>query len=116
MLSLERCREVLGDDAPQSDAELELLRDQLYGLADVLIDGFVEQRQRRKGAPQNTPEGVCSPVESLSDALHLVPTDDQGDVEERAAIMESDGGLDRDAAERAAFADYWRRKHKPQKS
>jgi hypothetical protein len=30
--------------------------------------------------------------------------------------MESDGGLDRDAAERAAFADYWRRKHKPQKS
>ena len=30
MLSLAKCRELLGRDIPESDAELEILRDQLY--------------------------------------------------------------------------------------
>jgi hypothetical protein len=42
----------------------------------------------------------------------MLPEDERYEVEERAAIMEFDGGLDRDAAERAAFSQYWRAKHR----
>jgi len=38
----------------------------------------------------------------------MLPEKDRYDVEERAAIMEFDGGLNRDAAERAAFLLCWR--------
>lgn len=40
--------------------------------------------------------------------LAKIPRDDWGNVEERAAIHEYDGRLDRDAAERRAIAEYWR--------
>lgn len=40
--------------------------------------------------------------------LAKIPRDDWDNVEERAAIHEYDGGLDRDAAERRAIAEYWR--------
>lgn len=47
------------------------------------------------------------------DAAALLNADDRAEIEERAAIMELDGGLDRDRAERAAFSDLLRRQHKP---
>ena len=124
MLKLERCREILGDDCRLSDAELQLLLDQLYGLADVATTAFVETR--RGNGPQTAPEAkirafgggadvehVHEPV-GFQDAIRLLPEDERGDLEERAAVHEVEGGLDRDAAERAAFCDYWRQKHKPQ--
>jgi hypothetical protein len=46
------------------------------------------------------------------DALAMLLEEDRYYVEERAAIMEFDGGLERDAAERAAFSLYWRAKHR----
>ena len=50
MLTLERYREILGEDCPKSDAELELLVDQMRGMASVICDAFVEDRKRRKDA------------------------------------------------------------------
>ena len=44
MLSIERCRYVLGADCQLTDGELERLRDDLYALADVTITAFLEQR------------------------------------------------------------------------
>jgi len=41
-----------------------------------------------------------------------LPEDECYEIEERAAIMENDGGLDRDAAEQAAFALYLRSKNR----
>jgi hypothetical protein len=38
MLSLERCREILGENCGLDDREIERLRDQIYGLADVITD------------------------------------------------------------------------------
>ncbi len=46
-ISLQKCREILGDACDLSDAELELLRDELYGLADTAICEFVQQQHRK---------------------------------------------------------------------
>lgn len=40
-------------------------------------------------------------------SLAKIPKDDWANVEERAAIHEYDGRLDRDAAERRALKEYW---------
>lgn len=40
MLSLDKCRKILGPKCTLSDTELERVRDELYGLADVAIDAF----------------------------------------------------------------------------
>jgi hypothetical protein len=125
MLSLDQCRRCLPENCTISSSELELVRDQLYGLANVTVSAFGEQR-RRKG-PLSTPtdeiraigagDGVGDVQEptGFQEAMKLLPEDECGELEERAAINEFDGGLDRNAAERAAFCDYWRRKHKPKK-
>ncbi len=57
-----------------SDSDLELLRNQLYSLADIAIDCF---------------SSVKSDIDS---------------VEERAAILEFDSGLTREDAESIAYA------------
>jgi|SRR5208283_5648934 len=119
MLTLERCREILGDDCPQSIRDLEQLRDQLYGLAGVAVEACV--RQRRGNGPQNAPDtawrangGAARPNEpaGIPDAVALLSEDERYEFEERAAIMEHDGGLDRVAAELAAFSECWRAKHR----
>lgn len=38
MLSIERCREILGPDCPLSDEELAAMRDQLRDLALIAIE------------------------------------------------------------------------------
>lgn len=52
MLSLEACRELLGDEAPADERELEARRDHAYQLARLLIDIYREQK-----ALQNLPSG-----------------------------------------------------------
>ena len=46
MLSIDRCRQLLGPAAVgMSDAQIERLRGQLYGLADVTVSVFLEMRR-----------------------------------------------------------------------
>jgi hypothetical protein len=40
MLSLEMCREVLGEDAPEDESELRNLRDILYAFGHLGVDLF----------------------------------------------------------------------------
>jgi hypothetical protein len=40
MLSLERCREILGDEAPADDRELEAWRDEAHCLARLLFEMY----------------------------------------------------------------------------
>lgn len=93
MLSLERCRQLLGDE--RADDDLERLRDSLYALADVVVAGFHETRP-------------SAPTNPFRRALRLVPDEDHEALEERAAICEYDGGLGRDDAERAALSEILR--------
>ena len=85
MLSLERCRKVLGSGTKLSDEDLATLRDQLYCFATLAL----EVRDSQKKSVLEGPD-----LESL----------DREALEERAAIIEFDGNLSRDDAERNALA------------
>jgi hypothetical protein len=110
---------MLGDDCPAADADLERLRDQLYLLARVVVEAFPHQR-RENGPPHtlNDPgsvflgEGREKPTASFSELAASLPEDGRYALEERAAIHEFEGGLDRNAAECAAFSEHWREKHR----
>lgn len=119
MLTLERCRQIWGDDCPLSNSDLERLRDQLYGLAGVTVEACL--RQRRGNGSQNAPDGALQAIEGAAghtlpagfpDAVGMLSEDERYEFEERAAIMEHDGGLDRDAAELAALSAFWRSQHR----
>ena len=93
MISLHRCRQILGSKVSDSDDEIEQVREALYTLAHIAVDVYTKH-------PQNIP------VPDSEAALGQLPPDARDDIEERAAIREYDGSLDRDSAERHAFADY----------
>lgn len=46
MLTLEECRKILEPDCYLSDSEIELIRRDLYVLADMIVDLFMEQDQQ----------------------------------------------------------------------
>ena len=84
---------MLGDDAPASDEEVEQVRDQLYEFARAWIDGVTQKAIAVTRAPVPLDE------------------DDRAEIDERAALMEFDGQLHRDDAERQAIALQLARKH-----
>ena len=94
MLSLDRCRQIVGSESVFPDSKLKLLRDELYSLAEVAIDVLKEK----------TAEEV--PVIRFSTLLERIPPNMRYEIEERAAIMELDGGMSREESERTAFRDY----------
>ena len=101
MVSIDRCRELLRKGPETSDTDLESSRDQLYLLADLVIDllpGSTKSSSLSEGSDQNP--------QNFGDFLDALPIADQESIEERAAIRQFDGGLDRGDAERAAMVDY----------
>ena len=91
MLSLQRCRELLAGDARSvSDEELEAVRKQFYALALV---GTREAIQAQR----------------FEQAIAKLREEERADVEERAAIMQFDGRLSREQAERLALSPYTRK-------
>lgn len=116
--SLARCRDILGDACPESDVDIERLRYQLYALAHVTVEAFSHQRLENSALCALNHAGSVfkgetweSPQPSFSDVLTTLSPDERYVLEERAAIHEFEGGLDRSAAEGAAFSEYWRKKH-----
>ena len=82
-LSIDTCRRLLGKvGARIGDAELERLRDQLYSLARVTLAAYAQS----------------SPDTAQAQAV----TDDRVSLDERAAILQFDGRLSRDASDRLA--------------
>lgn len=89
MLSVAQCRALLpGAGEGLTDAEVEHLRDALAAIAGLALDRATKMVDATLGG----------------EGFDLVPTDLHEEVQERAAIMEFDGGLPRERAERAAFA------------
>ncbi len=82
MLSISQCRKHLKKGSNVSDVELEQLRNHLYQLADIAINAFVRGKDNKE-------------------EKKIMLTDIQA---ERAAIMEFDGKIDKDTAERHAFS------------
>ena len=50
MLTLAQCRALLGPDAPESDSDVETLRDCLYGAIEAALDSLIAAP--REGAEQ----------------------------------------------------------------
>jgi hypothetical protein len=82
MLSLQKCRELLGPSANLSDSELSALVNSLYVLAEAAVRLHARARRKHDGRP--------------------LGADELPDVDERAAIMEFDGQMSRADAERLA--------------
>jgi hypothetical protein len=89
MLSLERCRKLLGPENSVPDERLVTLRDQLY-LAELVLD-LRDSRQR------------LDPSIDGAFVQIAVSHEDPNALKERAAIIEFDGKVSRDEAERRAF-------------
>ena len=90
-LSLERCRKLLGPENSVPDERLVTLRDQLYCLAELVLD----LRDSRRGFGDAV-EGAFEQVASSQE--------DPNVLKERAAIIEFDGKVSRDEAERRAIS------------
>jgi hypothetical protein len=85
MFSLERCREVLGV-SDLDELELQHLRYQLYGLAEVITDEITREIRENHPSHKN----------GFKTALRMLDPAKREEVEERAAIIEFDGGDSRD--------------------
>jgi hypothetical protein len=93
VVDLRRCREILGSSCSLSDEQIEVLRDQLAALADVGLNGGLPELRN-----------------SSTSALDIAGSLEQQreEIEERASIMEFDGGMQRNQAETAALRSYGR--------
>ena len=85
MLSLDRCRTLLGPDCTLSDAQIERLRDQMRVMAEITMNVM-------------TTTDTTTPF--LEASRHFPDGDD---VVERAAILEFDVGIPRGRAEKTAI-------------
>jgi hypothetical protein len=96
-----------------SDEELERLRDALTGLASVVLDSFDQIRTTDSSQSAHLSGDPSRPGPSkqvLDDLASAIPELDRELILERAAIMEFEGGLDRQAAEDLALSDCRRRR------
>jgi hypothetical protein len=96
VLSLQRCRFLLGADCNLTDAELEQLRQELYAWSEVAISAFCAQKPLL---------GSCR-ERGDSPMLKAIPDGERPGVEERAAILEFEAGLRKPEAERQAFGEW----------
>lgn len=114
MLTVADCRRLLGSRCAQSDADLQAVRDHLYALATVAVSAYSERARhlktiRNAGGVVATSEIL--PAQPFNAALAQIPESERLQLEERAAILEYEAGLDRDRGERKAVADWLADEH-----
>jgi hypothetical protein len=113
MLSLQRCREILAGNNDLDDNDLEHLRDQIYGLADVITDQIKHSMPNRAGAYQR---GPVNQKNGFAAALRVLTDEEREEIEERAAIIEFEAGANRDEAERRAVLISVGKRHESKRS
>lgn len=87
MLSLQNCRLLLkGDSEEVEDTDLTVIRDQFYELARLTLEQFVNRRA------------------SFNSVLESFEETEKEAIEERAAVLEFEGNLERETAERIAIS------------
>jgi len=92
-IAVSRCRRILGLGSEVTDEEVRNIRDELYELAEVGLDLVVHT-----GRTLRT-QSVCEAGLLLNDEAMKELFD------ERAGIMEHEGGVPREKAERCALED-----------
>lgn len=118
MLSVNKCRELTGQDPYLSDEQLERMRDQFYSLANVILDGTAAAKLSSPHEPLGYEDGkhagknrpVVESTSPYADVLALLSDDDRYEVEVRISIHKSDGDCTRVQAERLALDEHWKSK------
>ncbi len=95
MLSTKRCREIIDRNRVATDENINEIRDVFMVLADVVLD-LAETQDAAMDTDQ-----FCIILEDL-------PDEDREALEERIAIREFDGDMNRDEAGRCTLTDYLR--------
>jgi len=95
MLSVDECRRHLPKDSSLSESEILELRDQLYDAACLAVDLYKADQNRESRCGDRW----SGPAPSLGSGT----CEDQDWINERAALLEYEGGVERDAAEREAL-------------
>ena len=110
MLSIDQCRQLLGAATPEDESDLLRIRDNMYELAQLFVQllhcGEVPLPDSSL-PPSDQPleRDTRSEIRAPFSVLCSVIGDEAADaLVERAAIMEFDGELTRDDAERLALA------------
>jgi len=85
-----------------ADAEVERLRDQFQAIAEVVVEEIIVKRRVLPTSSAREARPDHSRERARSAALRLIAEPQRHAIEERAAIMEFDGGVERDRAERHA--------------
>jgi hypothetical protein len=98
VLSLQKCRSLLGTDCKLTDSQVEQLRQEIYALSDVVIESFCAQKVYGAGSSAES--------QNVSGCLSGIPHPEREVVEERAAILEFEGCLKKSEAERQAFGEW----------
>jgi hypothetical protein len=80
----------------------------MYALANIIIDQFGDANASKRVTFPTKPEADAKAYKS---SLSWLPSEDREVFEERAAIIEFEGGLDREEAERKAILNLVRRRH-----
>jgi len=122
MLSLKRCRELVGNEYRLSDSELQRLTERLYEIAHVAVENFKpcpanrkhrHDQTKQKRAKTSRPHSGSGSQGDYATLLALLSDDERYEIEERAAILEFDSGYSREKAEEYALREF--RKHKSTK-
>lgn len=103
MLTIKDCKKLMHADSPLDDHEIESLRDSLYGLAHVFVEGFT----RSSSLSDSDSKLLQQERASFQEIVSKLSEDERHLVEERAAIMQVDGGCERRTAEWYALRDFW---------
>jgi hypothetical protein len=109
VLSTARCRALLGLQSSLTQAQLEQLRQDLYTLAQITIEGFRKREERTDIAPGAIGLPSIRAPFNIRTLTHLT-AEDHDSLEERSAILEFEAGFDREPAEKEALLEWAGRK------
>src|SRR4051794_15248423 len=90
MLSLQKCRSLLGPNCELTDSQIDQLRQELYALAHIALDAHRESNR---------------PANNKNNSLANLPGKTRKKAEEGAPIFKFDAGLKRKAAKRKAIKE-----------
>jgi hypothetical protein len=101
---------LLGPECRLTEAQLEQVRQDLYALAQITIEGFRKRQEPKNVAPLAPVSPSARAHFNVSGAISPLLPADRDSLEERSAILEFDAGLDRDQAGKEALLEWAGRK------
>lgn len=107
MISLDKCREILGPECTLSDTDLELFRQHLYTLAEIAFEAYPQLKSPKPSISRSKQKVV-----NFESMLRLLTETEREAALDWIAITVFDEELSREEAENKILADYLRQNDK----